>query len=154
MPVQKNYHLMSGGAAKWHHCVENWSSKGVEVKTCCKFKNNFSLETLTSFFHNENMTGFSYISSNHPSVLGYTHSTLLHLAKVPLHLLRCCNCLILVMRKALVRSHCLLSKTRERDTNQNIWALRTETIRNKRVLIEATTRSRSMVQSRKIKLLG
>ena len=71
-----------------------------------------SLETLKSFFHNENMTGFSYISWNHPSALGYTHSTLLRLAKGSIHLHPCCNRLILVVRRALVRSHCLLSKTR------------------------------------------
>ena len=46
-------HLKSGGAAKWHHCVENWCSKGVEVTTCSKFKNNLTL-TLSVQFHREN----------------------------------------------------------------------------------------------------
>ena len=35
-------HLKSGGGAKEHHCVENWPSKGVEVRTRSKFKNNLS----------------------------------------------------------------------------------------------------------------
>ena len=37
------FRKISGGAAKWHHCVENWSSKGVAVGTCSKFKNNLKL---------------------------------------------------------------------------------------------------------------
>ena len=73
---------------------------------------NVSLETLKSFFHNENMTGFLYISSNHPCGLEYSHATLLRLAKGPLLLLRSYNLLILVVRSALVRSHFLLSKVR------------------------------------------
>lgn len=46
-------HLKSDGAAKWHHCVENWSSKGVEVRTCSKFKNNLILKFSVQF-HREN----------------------------------------------------------------------------------------------------
>ena len=56
MPIQWNYmysHLRSGAVAKWHHCVENWSSKGVEVGTCSKFKNNLKLSVQ---FHRENWT--------------------------------------------------------------------------------------------------
>ena len=63
------------------------------------------------------MTGFLYISSNHPCGLGYTHATRLRLPKTPLLLLRSCNLLILVVRRALVRSRFLRSKTRYRIRN-------------------------------------
>ena len=83
-------------------------------------KSSVSLQTLKSFFHNENMTGFPYISSNHPSVLGYTHATLLRLAKVPLLLLRSCNLSILDVRRVLVWSHCLLSKKAKRQKSKHL----------------------------------
>ena len=51
------------------------------------------IETLKPFFHNENMTGFLYISSNHSCGVGYNHATLIRLAKVPPLLLRSCNLL-------------------------------------------------------------
>lgn len=38
-------------------------------------------QNLKSFFHDENMTGLLYISSNHPCGLEYTHPTRLRLAK-------------------------------------------------------------------------
>ena len=112
-------------------------------------------------FRNENMTGFPYISSNHPCGLGYTHATRLALVSLrswrfcvslnggaaktsgeaargmvrvrvsnarfrgfaafilierpqnrQLRRLRSCTLLILVVRRALVRSRCLLSNTR------------------------------------------
>ena len=83
-------------------------------------KSSVSLQTLKSFFHNENMTGFPSISSNQPSVLEYIHATLLRLAKVPLFLLRSCNLSILVVRRALVRSHCLLSKKANRQKSKHL----------------------------------
>ena len=55
-------HLKSGGAAKEHHCVENWSSKGVEVRTCSNFKNNLTLK-LSVLLHRENWAVQSNSSS-------------------------------------------------------------------------------------------
>ena len=55
-------HLKSGGAAKEHHCVKNWPSKGVEVRTCSFFKNNLILK-LSVLLHRENWAVKSNSSS-------------------------------------------------------------------------------------------
>ena len=66
----------SGGAAKEHHCVENWPSKGVEVRTCSKFTNNL-IPKLSVLLHRENWVVQSNSSSTSCQtvvVIKFSHS--------------------------------------------------------------------------------